>query len=33
MGQHSPVFTWQHKNAIGKIIGKIHRYIGLDGKK
>ena len=29
----SPIFTWQHKNSIGKIIGKIHRFINLEGKK
>lgn len=33
MVANSPTFTWQHKNAIGNIIGKIHRFIGLDGKK
>lgn len=31
--KNSPIFIWQHKNAIDNIIGKIHRYIGLDGKK
>jgi hypothetical protein len=27
------IYTWQHKNAVGKIIGEIKRFIDDDGNK